>query len=126
MPDIVTCLLIDEEKNLLILKRGDKVTAYKGLWSGVSGYIEPDETPEITALKELREEVDLEKEDVAFINKFGPEQIVDVYEGTKYEWNIHIFLYRCLNKEKIKIDWEHTEFKWIKPQNIKRFFCLRM
>jgi 8-oxo-dGTP pyrophosphatase MutT (NUDIX family) len=46
---------------LLILKRSDKVGTYKGLWGGVAGYVEENEEPYETALKEIKEEVGIEK-----------------------------------------------------------------
>ena len=60
MPKVVTCLLMKDSK-LLILKRSDKVSTYKGLWGGVAGYIEEHEEPYETALKEIKEEVGIEK-----------------------------------------------------------------
>ncbi len=41
---IVTSFIKDEQK-ILILKRSDKVKTMKGLWAGISGIIEKNETP---------------------------------------------------------------------------------
>ena len=43
MPRVVTCLLVNNEGDLLILKRSNRVRTYKGLWGGVAGYVEEDE-----------------------------------------------------------------------------------
>ena len=45
MPKAVTCLLINDNGKLLILKRSKKVSTYKGQWGGVAGYIEEGESP---------------------------------------------------------------------------------
>ena len=92
MPRVVSCVLLDENGNILILKRSDKVRTYKGCWSGVAGYIEKGEQPLDTAYKELFEEVKLEKEDVELILEANPVKVTDVYENQQYDWEIYPFL----------------------------------
>ncbi len=52
---IVTSFIKDDGK-LLILKRSSKVKTMKGLWSGISGIIENNETPLERAKIEIFEE----------------------------------------------------------------------
>jgi len=121
MPNVVTVLLINDEEKILILKRSSKVRTYKGLWGGVAGYIEENEKPYETALKEIKEEVGLENEDVKFLKKFDPISFTDIYEGKRYDWKIFSFLFKIKEKRKIKIDWEHSDYRWIAPSEIKKF-----
>jgi 8-oxo-dGTP pyrophosphatase MutT (NUDIX family) len=121
MPNVVTVLLINDEEKILILKRSSKVKTYKGLWGGVAGYIEENEKPYETALKEIKEEVGLENKDVKFLKKFDPISFTDIYEGKHYDWKIFSFLFKIKEKRKIKIDWEHSEYRWIAPSEIKKF-----
>lgn len=121
MPNVVTVLLINDEEKILILKRSSKVRTYKGLWGGVAGYIEENEKPYETALKEIKEEVGLENEDVKFLKKFDPISFTDIYEGKRYDWKIFSFLFKIKEKRKIKIDWEHSKYLWIAPSEIKKF-----
>ena len=92
MPNVVTCLLENKDK-ILILKRSSKVRTYKGLWGGVAGYIEEGETPLETAIKEIKEEVNLEKTDVELIRRIAPIKFMDFHEGKKYDWTIFPFLF---------------------------------
>ena len=117
MPEVVTCLLEDKGK-ILILKRSLKVRTYKGLWGGVAGYVEEGETPLETAIKEIKEEVSLEKDEVKLVRRISPVKFTDFYEGEKYDWTIFPFLFSVDKKDKIKIDWEHSEIKWIIPSKI--------
>lgn len=120
MPKVVTCLL-EHDGKILILKRSDNVRTYRGLWGGVAGYIEKDETPYDTAIKEIREEVGIKKEDIRLIKKIEPQSFSDYYEGRKFQWTIYPFLFYVEQINKIRIDWEHTEFKWIFPSEITNF-----
>jgi 8-oxo-dGTP pyrophosphatase MutT (NUDIX family) len=121
MLEVVTVLLINDEKKILILKRSKKVKTYKGLWGGVAGYIEKDEKPYETALKEIKEEVDLENKDVELLKQLDPISFTDYYEGKRYDWKIFPFLFKIKEKRKIKIDWEHSQYRWISPSQIKEF-----
>jgi 8-oxo-dGTP pyrophosphatase MutT (NUDIX family) len=120
MSKVVTCLLLQNDK-LLILKRSNKVRTYKGLWGGVAGYIEEYENPYETALKEIKEETGLDQTQVIFLKQGEPVKITDIDEGNTYEWIIHPFIFKLKPKTKIHIDWEHTEYQWIKPQDIQTY-----
>ena len=121
MPKVTTCLLIDEQDNLLILKRSDKVSTYRSQWGGIAGYIEEDEAPLETALKEIQEEAGLLENDIELIKQVDPVQITDYYDGKRYDWEIFVFIFKTEKKDKIKIDWEHSEYKWIPPSEIAKY-----
>jgi len=120
MPKVVTCLLVNDVGELLILKRSDQVRTYKGMWGGVAGYVEENEKPVETAYKELREEVGLDKENVELINEFDVEKFSDVYKGIRYDWEVFPFLFKTGKKSKVEIDWEHTDYRWISPSEIEK------
>ena len=40
---------------------------------------------------------------------------------TKKIWIVHPAKVELKKNPIIKLDWEHTEYKWIKPENIKKF-----
>jgi len=121
MTSVVTVLLVNNEEKILILKRSNLVKTYKGLWGGVAGYIEEDEKPNETALKEIKEEVGLENEDVELLKQMDPIFFTDYYEGKKYDWKIFPFLFKIKEKRKIIIDWEHSQYRWIFPSQIQKF-----
>lgn len=120
MPNVVTCLLVNDDGDLLILKRSNRVRTYKGLWGGVAGYIEENEEPYEAALKEIREEAGLEKEDVTLVKQLKVVKFTDFYEGLRYDWEVFPFLFKTEKKSKIHIDWEHSEYRWITPTEIEK------
>jgi 8-oxo-dGTP pyrophosphatase MutT (NUDIX family) len=121
MPDVVTCILMNKEGKILLLKRSDRVSTYKEFWAGISGYIEEDEKPIDTAIKEIKEEIGIDEKSVKLINKLDPVEFIDIYDGIKYNWKIFLFLFKFEEKDKIDIDWEHSEYKWILPSKIQKY-----
>lgn len=121
MPKVATCLLTNDNGKLLILKRSNAVRTYKGLWGGVAGYIEENEEPYETAIKEIREEVGLEKDKISLIKQLDPIEFTDSYDGKVYDWKIFSFLFKIEKKSKIIIDWEHLEYRWIPPLEIEKY-----
>jgi 8-oxo-dGTP pyrophosphatase MutT (NUDIX family) len=112
---VVTCFLLYDDK-VLILKRSDKVRTHKNKWAGVSGYIEPGETPEVTAMKEIREETGLSDDDVELVRTGEP---LHVQDDTTV-WVVHPYLFKTRTMN-ITIDWEHTEYRWILPEELQNF-----
>jgi len=52
---VTTSFLLNGGK-VLVLQRSQRVNTYPGLWAGISGTIEGDETPTETAIREIMEE----------------------------------------------------------------------
>jgi len=115
---VLTCFVKYEDK-ILLLKRSDKVRVYQGLWNSVAGYLDEFRPLEEKALEEIREELGLTA-DIIKQTKLGqPYELVD--DKAKKIWVIFPVLVE-LNKEPvIKLDWEHTDFKWINPADLKSF-----
>jgi len=112
---VVTCFL-EHNGQIMILRRSERVGTYRGKWAGVSGYIEPGITPSQQAWTEIKEEAGLDAGDVTLVQEGLPLEVVDSEIGKK--WIVHPFRFQVLRPEKIKIDWEHTEAKWIDPEEI--------
>jgi 8-oxo-dGTP diphosphatase len=119
MPQVVTCIL-EHEGKILVLKRSNQVGTYRGLWGGVAGYIEELEDPYDTALKEIREEVGVDAEAIELIRKGNPLEFSDTYDGKRYDWIVYPFLFHLQAKELVRIDWEHEEYRWVHPSEVKK------
>ncbi len=99
----------------LMLKRSEKVNINRGLWCGVAGRIEKGTTPEETAFKEIKEETDLQKNQIELIGS-APPILIDI--DAHNEAFVYPFLFRTY-RPIIKLDWEHTEYKWVKLNMIE-------
>ncbi len=103
---------------ILLLKRSLGVKTNKGKWAGVSGYVEVGETPLETAYKELGEEIAARPGLVRLVREAEPLTFLDTEHDTT--WVVHPFLFDELGIE-VVLDWEHTEFRWIEPEELGSF-----
>ena len=115
---VVTCFL-EHNGMIMILRRSGRVGTYRGKWAGVSGYIEGSSTPGQQAWSEIKEETGLDSDDVELVQEGQPLEVVDSELDRK--WIVHPFRFGVLIPEKIKIDWEHTEAKWIAAGDIWQY-----
>ena len=117
--NIVTSFIKDDDK-ILILKRSDKVKSMKCLWAGVSGIIEKNDTTPLERAKiEIFEETGINETEIKLLKSI--EQIkIQSAQYKNHEWNIFPFLFNTKNQE-IKLNWENSDFNWIKPNEIKNY-----
>jgi 8-oxo-dGTP diphosphatase len=114
----VTCFL-ESQGDILILLRSKKVRTYQEIWGGVSGRIQYSRTPLEQARLEVEEETGIRMEDIRLI-KEGDVLIFDDPE-IKIRKVVYPFLFQVSDRNKIRIDWEHTQSKWIKPSEIDKY-----
>jgi dihydroneopterin triphosphate diphosphatase len=107
----------NSEPEFLLLKRSEK-KIYPGLWQMVSGHIKKGETAVKTALRELKEETALTPYRLWVapnVNSFySPDDdtitLIPVFAVEVQDSNV-------------KISDEHTEFKWVNPEEAKIFLA---
>jgi len=112
----VTCMLTWNGL-LLLLKRSNKVNINPKLWCGVAGRIEDNLSPEETAYKEISEETGLRREAIELLGS-APPILVEIDDNN--EAIVYPFLFRTVNPN-IKLDWEHTDYRWVKPEMVDEF-----
>ena len=120
MPKVASCIL-EHSGKILLLKRSDQVRTYRGLWGSVAGYVEDDEEPLETALKEIEEEVGLHQDEIYLVKRAEPVTFIDVYRKETYHWTVYPFLFHIEYPEHVTLDWEHTEYRWIVPSAIRKY-----
>ena len=119
MKNVVTCFL-KHNSQILILRRSHNVGSFRGKWAGVSGFIES--TPDEQAFTEIAEETRLSRDDVELVKKGLPLGV----EGEGRRWIVHPYLFNITEKDKIEMDWEHNELKWIEPREIDNYDTVPM
>ena len=111
MRDTVSSAVMVDGK-VLLLKRPDACHSFPGMWSLVAGKIEPGETPEQAARREIAEETGLEVGEPDATTK-----PVHVREG-KVLWRVHPFLFRLDAVDPVLND-ENEAFEWVSPEDIR-------
>ena len=125
---VVTCFLLrggeegpsthsacSGQAEILLLRRSDRVSTYRGLWAAVSGYLEV-ESPLEQAYREIEEEVGLGRGDVRLLAQGEPLVVPDETIDTR--WSVYPFLFEALRPERLRLDWEHTESRWVRVEEM--------
>lgn len=112
--DVVTAFLLHDDR-ILLLRRSEKVGSYRGRWAGVSGYVERD--PLEQAYVEIEEETGLGRRDLDLIRAGEPLLVHD--RANDRLWRVHPFLFAVDDPERIRLDWEHVQRRWVWPGEIE-------
>ncbi len=112
---LVVCIFVKDR--VLLLKRSDKVSSYKGLWNAVTGFLDKPCPLRNKILEELEEEIGVNEGGILSIH-IG---ISHKVEDNKRIWIVYPALVELKNLPEIRLNWEHAEYKWIKPNEFKNF-----
>lgn len=115
----VIIVFIKDKDKILLLKRSNKVRTYQGRWNTVAGYLDELKSIRGKILQEIQEETGISENNISSIHigklhKFKDKEINKI-------WLVYSVLVELKNRPNIKLDWEHTEHKWIKPEELENF-----
>ena len=114
---VVTAFLT-RGNQVLLLRRTDRVSTYKGRWAGVSGSVEAGSTPIEQAIQEIEEETGLSNADA--IPVLAAQSLDFVDDALNRRWVVHPFRFRVSDEAEIRLDWEHSEAVWTEPAQLER------
>ena len=112
---VITCFVKVNEK-LLLLKRSERVRTYRGKWNTVAGYLDEPKSVRGKALEELQEELGITRANVARVRLGEPFEFFD--PEAKKSWLVNPVLVELKNEPDIHLDWEHTEYRWVSPNEL--------
>lgn len=117
---VINCVLKHKGK-FLAVQRSKELNFYPEHWNGVSGFLDDGRSLKQKVEDELREELKISKKDIVSI-KLG--KIFD-QEAPKYKktWIVHPVLVQVAT-DKISLDWEAQDYKWLKIKEIKKLKLL--
>lgn len=119
---VVTCIILRHDEatpRMLLMHRSQKVGSYHAHWAGVSGFVEPNVTPEEQAFTEIREETGWQRDQVRLRRRGAVVEHSDAEIGRHFY--IHPFLFDALSPDTIQIDWEATEMRWVDPAELPNY-----
>ncbi|TFB09118.1 NUDIX domain-containing protein [Candidatus Atribacteria bacterium MT.SAG.1] len=115
----VITVFVEYKGKILLLKRSDEVKVYQGKWNAVAGYLDELKPVHEKALEEIQEELGINENNILWLRIGEPYEFTDA-EVSK-SWIVHPILVELIKKPNIKMNWEHTKYKWIEPEELKQF-----
>lgn len=117
---VINCVLRHKNK-FLVVQRSKELNFYPGYWNGISGFLDDKRSLTEKVADEIREELGLPKSKIQQI-RLG--QIFD-QEEPKYKktWIVHPVLVE-VKTEKVKLDWEARNYKWVTLRETKKLDLL--
>ncbi len=112
-------VIVVYKQRALLLKRSDKVMAYKGKWNCLGGFLDEVGTIEDKIHEELREELSVLPTLVERIAYVDPIEVVDSVIGRT--WLIQPAVVVLKEQPIITLDWEHTDYAWVTEDEIKKY-----
>ena len=117
---VINCVLKHKDK-ILVVQRSNELNFYPGYWNGISGFLDDKRNLEQKVKDELKEELGIASKSVRKI-RLG--EIFHQKEAKyKKTWIVHPVLVE-VSTEKVKLDWEAKNYKWIKLGEAKRLKLL--
>ncbi len=105
-----TAVFAQREGKILLLKRA--LGALAGSWYLPGGALDPGETLEECAARELLEESGLEAS--------GPLSLIGLVPMYLYDREFMIVAYACDGAGDVKLSEEHSDFRWISPEEYRK------
>ncbi len=117
---VAACALVDADGRVLLAKR-PQGKAMAGLWEFPGGKVEPGETPEVTLIRELKEELDI---DVTAACLAPLTFASHTYPGDGPDgdgWHLLMPLYVCRRWAGTVTALEHEALEWVRPVRMRDY-----
>jgi len=110
--DAAVVAVFDKDNKILLLKRGSTAPTFPNCWDMPGGVIDDNETPLSTIAREVKEETGLDI-------KWRDFKSFSTYKMRTRKGEVYAYHTKLLGDCEIKIDWEHSEFKWFTEKEIE-------
>ena len=112
---VVTVGIVRKDRKILIMKRSETAPRYPNTWDFVAGQVKENESAENCVIREAKEECGLDVRIKKWSKSF---EIIDEYGRA-----IIIPYVLESNSDEVKLSFEHAEYRWIEPKEIKNYEC---
>ncbi len=117
---VINCVVKRGDK-ILLVKLSPELNFYPGYWNGISGFLDDSRSLEEKVKDELKEEIGIEERDILSIKLCG----IFHQEAPEHKktWIVHAVLAE-VKTEKVKLDWESEEYRWVRIEEAKHYKLL--
>jgi 8-oxo-dGTP diphosphatase len=112
---VVEAIITDASGKILLLKRSEKNTFFKGLWQLAGGKVEFGENIETALKREIFEETGCECIDCKLEKVFSFDDGFNGFKGTLF-----LMVFNCKVLGKLKLSEDHVEFGFFDIEEIKK------
>jgi 8-oxo-dGTP pyrophosphatase MutT (NUDIX family) len=102
---------------ICLARRSQSVATSRGLWSVVTGYLEPNTDPLSQAWTELDEELGLGAPAIRLVRQLAPVPLTSTESGKQFL--VYPFLFECPNGPSLVLNWEHDDVQWADPSRLE-------
>ena len=118
----IVLAVVQRDGRICIARRSDQVRTSPGLWSVVTGYVEPGVRPAEQAWTEVEEELGLRPPDVWLVRS-GPARAL-TSPGSGKRFRVYPFLFDSATKCEVTLNWEHSEVTWVDSSRLSDPDCV--
>jgi isopentenyldiphosphate isomerase len=115
----IHCYVLNSKDRLLVVKRSDKVGSFRNLWFPITGMYDQIVNPGKMALEELEEEVGILEDQISEVRYCSLIQ----EQAFEKDWIIATCIAK-VEMPQIILNYENTDFKWIKISEIDNWITI--
>jgi isopentenyldiphosphate isomerase len=115
----VVTVFVKYNNKILLLKRSSNVNDYPRKWNAVTGFMDELIAVEEKILQELNEELGIGKDSINSIRVGKPYEVKD--SDINKIWIVNPAIVELSKVPEIKLNFEHTDFKWIRKEELNFF-----
>jgi ribose 1,5-bisphosphate isomerase len=118
----VVLAVVQRNGLICLVRRSDRVATSRGMWSVVTGYVEPGVDALTQACQELDEELGLRSPSARLVRGIPPVPLTSAASGKQFL--VHPFLFEGGDAWEAVLNWEHTELAWVEPTRLADPDCV--
>ena len=118
----VVMAVVRRHGRICVARRSQDVATSRGLWSVVTGYLEPGVEPTTQVWQELDEELGLNAPTVRLAHRLAPLPLTS--PASRKQFLVHPFLFEAEEQCEPVLNWEHTDLAWVLPDRLKDADCV--
>ena len=96
---------------ICLARRSHGVATSRGLWSVITGYLEPATDPLTQAWTELEEELGITAASIHLVRQLDPIPLTSPSSAKRFL--VHPFLFDCDPAPPLVLNWEHDDVQWV-------------
>lgn len=120
-PIEIVLAVVRHGERLCLVRRSALVRGGVGLWSAVTGYVDPGRDPLSQVWTELAEELELRPPTARLVLAQPAVALTSPASGKVFR--VHPFLFEADSAE-VVLNWEHDAVEWVEPVQLAQLECV--